>query len=67
MDGTGLSGVLAESGFGAMQESFFGVWTKAQVWAIIPRLDNITQVPWAQQGVGQEQTGACSTQISFTM
>lgn len=31
----------------------FGVWAKAQVWAIIFHLDNITQVPWAQQGVGQ--------------
>lgn len=30
----------------------FGVWAKAQVWAIIPHLDNITLVPWAQQGVG---------------
>lgn len=31
----------------------FGVWAKAQVWAIIPHLDNITQVPWALQGVRQ--------------
>ena len=28
-------------------------WTKTQVLAIIPHLDNITQVPWAQQGLGQ--------------